>query len=115
MTKSTDHQMPELDFNTPALKRHRKIRALKDRMASMGIAVGGNSVILAVLLICFYLLYEVMPLFSGASIEQQASYAVPAEEQGDSLYLSAEEQSEVGMRVTSLGSVVFFPLQMVVS
>ena len=110
MTKSTDHQMPELDFNTPALKRHRKIRALKDRMASMGIAVGGNSVILAVLLICFYLLYEVMPLFSGASIEQQASYAVPAEEQGDSLYLSAEEQSEVGMRVTSLGSVVFFSI-----
>jgi len=110
MTKSTDHQMPELDFNTPALKRHRKIRALKDRMASMGIAVGGNSVILAVLLICFYLLYEVMPLFSGASIEQQSSYVVPAEEQGDSLYLSAEEQSEVGMRVTSLGSIVFFSI-----
>ncbi|NLQ17194.1 ABC transporter permease subunit [Marinomonas sp. M1K-6] len=110
MTKSTDHQMPELDFNTPALKRHRKIRALKDRMASMGIAVGGNSVILAVLLICFYLLYEVMPLFSGATIEQQASYAVPAEEKGDSLYLSAEEQSEVGMRVTNLGNIVFFSI-----
>ncbi len=108
MTKPTDHRMPELDFNTPALKRHRKIRALKDRTASMGIAIGGNSVILAVLLICFYLLYEVAPLFSGATIESRASYAVPAEEKGDSLYLTAEEQSEVGMRVTNQGHVVFF-------
>ena len=108
MTKSTDHQMPELDFNTPALKRHRKIRALKDRMAGMGIAVGGSSVILAVLLICFYLLYEVAPLFSSASIDAEASYALPAEDQGKSLYLTTEERSEVGMRVTSNGSIIFF-------
>ncbi|AWX99336.1 phosphate ABC transporter permease [Marinomonas primoryensis] len=108
MTKSTDHQMPELDFNTPALKRHRKIRALKDRMAGMGIAVGGSSVILAVLLICFYLLYEVAPLFSSASIDAEASYTIPAEDQGESLYLTTEEQAEVGMRVTSNGSIVFF-------
>lgn len=108
MTKSTDHQMPELDFNTPALKRHRKIRALKDRMAGMGIAVGGSSVILAVLLICFYLLYEVAPLFSSASIEPKASYVLPAQDQGESLYLTTEEQAEIGMRVASNGSIVFF-------
>ena len=100
--------MPELDFNTPALKRHRKIRALKDRMAGMGIAIGGSSVILAVLLICFYLLYEVAPLFSSASIDAEASYTLPAEDQGESLYLTTEEQAEVGMRVTSMGSLVFF-------
>jgi len=108
MTKSTDHQMPELDFDTPALKRHRKIRALKDRMAGMGIAVGGSSVILAVLLICFYLLYEVAPLFSSASIEPKANYSLPAADQGESLYLTTEEQAEVGMRVASNGSIVFF-------
>ncbi|AEF56513.1 ABC transporter permease subunit [Marinomonas posidonica] len=108
MTKSTDHQMPELDFDTPALKRHRKIRALKDRMAGMGIAVGGSSVILAVLLICFYLLYEVAPLFSSASIEPEANYSLPAADQGESVYLTTEEQAEVGMRVASNGSIVFF-------
>ncbi|MBJ7536418.1 ABC transporter permease subunit [Marinomonas transparens] len=108
MTKSTDHQMPELDFNTPALKRHRKIRALKDRIAGMGIAIGGSSVILAVLLICFYLLYEVAPLFSSAEIDAKASYALPAQDQGESLYLTTEEQSEVGMRVAMNGSIVFF-------
>ena len=111
MTKPTDHQMPELDFNTPALKRHRKLRALKDKAAGMGIAIGGSSVILAVLLIFFYLLYEVAPLFSGASIEPKASYSLPAEDQGESLYLTTEEQSEVGMRVASNGSIVFFSVE----
>ncbi|MFT2110552.1 ABC transporter permease subunit [Marinomonas sp. 2405UD68-3] len=108
MTNTTDHQMPELDFDTPALKRHRKMRALKDRMAGMGIAIGGSSVILAVLLICFYLLYEVAPLFAGASIEPKATYALPAEQEGESLYLTTEEQAEIGMRVASNGSIVFF-------
>ena len=110
MTKPTDHQVPELDFNTPALKRHRKLRALKDKAAGMGIAIGGSSVILAVLLIFFYLLYEVAPLFSGASIEAKASYSLPAEDQGESLYLTTEEQSEIGMRVASNGSIVFFTI-----
>lgn len=108
MTKSTDHQMPELDFNTPALKRHRKLRAMKDKVAGMGIAVGGSSVIFAVLLICFYLLYEVAPLFSGASIDPKASYSLPAQNEGESLYLTTEEQSEIGMRVASNGTIVFF-------
>ncbi|MDB4836841.1 ABC transporter permease subunit [Marinomonas sp.] len=110
MTTTTDHQMPELDFNTPALKRHRKMRALKDRAAGMGIAIGGSSVILAVLLICFYLLYEVAPLFSGASIESRATYSLPAQEEGESLYLTTEEQAEIGMRVASNGSIVFFSI-----
>ncbi|MEO9274631.1 ABC transporter permease subunit [Marinomonas sp. 5E14-1] len=110
MTKPTDHQMPELDFNTPALKRHRKLRALKDKAAGMGIAIGGSSVILAVLLICFYLLYEVAPLFSGASIDPKASYSLPAQSEGESLYLTTEEQSEIGMRVASNGSIVFFSI-----
>lgn len=111
MTTPIDPRMPDLDFNTPALKRHRKFRALKDRAAGMGIAIGGSSVILAVLLICFYLLYEVAPLFSNASIDAKASYTLPANEQGDSLYLAMEEQSEIGMRVASNGSVVFFSIE----
>ncbi|TDO97489.1 ABC transporter permease subunit [Marinomonas balearica] len=108
MSTSTDHKMPELDFDTPALKRHRKVRALKDRSATIGIAIGGCSVILAVLLICFYLLYEVAPLFTGASIEKESSYALPATEAGPSLYITAEEQSEVGMRVGQNGDIIFF-------
>jgi len=111
MSKTTDRQAPDLDFNSPALKRHRKIRRLKDKAATAGIAIGGSSVILAVLLICFYLLYEVIPLFSGADIEQDAQYSMPYPESGASYYLTVEEQNEVAMRVAQDGSIIFFGSQ----
>lgn len=110
MSTKTDLRVPELDFDTPALKRHRRIRGLKDRGATMGIAVGGSSVILAVLLICFYLLYEVAPLFQGATIDKARSFALPAGEAGKSLYLTSEEQAEVGFRVAENGDMIFFDL-----
>ncbi|MBM6550607.1 ABC transporter permease subunit [Marinomonas ostreistagni] len=108
MSTKADQKIPELDFDTPALKRHRKVRALKDRGATVGIAIGGSSVIVAVLLICFYLVYEIAPLFTGADIEQQNSYPVPALEAGKSLYLTSEEQVEVGLRVAENGDMIYF-------
>ena len=108
MSTQADQKIPELDFDTPALKRHRKVRALKDRGATVGIAIGGSSVILAVMLICFYLLYEVAPLFSGASIEPKEQYTLPAETSGRSLYLSTEEQAEIGFRVAANGDMIYF-------
>ena len=103
----------ELDFDTPAAKRHRSIRALKDKFASAGIAFGGISVIVAILLIFFYLLYEVAPLFESAKIERWqdneqtvAPYAAPGE--GKTLYLTMEEQTEIGLRVTDTGTFSFF-------
>lgn len=104
---------PQIDFNTPAQLRMRKIRALKDKLASKGIAFGGISVIVAIVLIFFYLLYEVMPLFQSATVqpwqnnEQTVeSYAVPGN--GKTLYLSMEEQAEIGIRVTDQGEILFF-------
>ncbi|MCP4595964.1 ABC transporter permease subunit [Neptuniibacter sp.] len=103
----------ELDFDTPAAKRHRNIRAFKDKFAAVGIAFGGISVIVAILLIFFYLLYEVAPLFESAEIEpwqenekQVAPYQIPGE--GKTLYLTMEEQTEIGLRVTDAGQMVFF-------
>lgn len=61
---------PQIDFNTPAQQRLRKVRALKDKMAASGIAFGGISVILAIVLIFFYLLYEVAPLFQSAHMQK---------------------------------------------
>jgi phosphate transport system permease protein len=104
---------PQIDFNTPAQHRKRKMRALKDKLATVGIGFGGISVIIAILLIFFYLLYEIMPLFKSAHIEkwQQDSavvqdYPVPGE--GRTLYLSMEEQAEIGIRVADSGKVIFF-------
>lgn len=105
--------IPDLDFNSPAARRSRKFRAFKDKTASVGIGLGGVSVIIAILLIFFYLLYEVIPMFRGAEVEpwkhnQQVvePYAVPGS--GQTLYMAMEEQAEIGLRVSDLGELNFF-------
>ncbi len=102
---------PKLDFNTPALRRHRKLRAIKNKLAAWGIASGGLSVIGAVLLIFFYLLYEVAPMFVAASIEPVNQYPVPAlsaDKNSETIMLAMEEQSEVALRVQKSGHMTFF-------
>ena len=71
-------------------------------------ALGGISVIIAIVLIAFYLVYVVVPMFKPAHIEQVAGYPVPAGTQAETLYYAMEEQAEIGLRVTGEGSVVFF-------
>ena len=60
-----------LDFNTPALQRKRRLRALKDRMARWAVSIGGMAVLGAITLIFFYLAYVVLPMFQGASLESR--------------------------------------------
>lgn len=102
---------PELDFNTPALKRYRKVRALKDKFANWGIAFGGLSIIGAVLLIFFYLLYEVAPMFVPADIEQVNQYDIPGAQNSPTLMLSMEEQAEVALRIQENNTLTFFSVK----
>lgn len=111
-TPSTPKQ-PNLDFNTPSMQRNRKLRAFKNRLATHSIAAGGMSIIVAILLIFFYLLWEIMPLFKAASIEHwpeqtsgQTQYNVPGK--GDTLYLAIEEQAQIGLRITDTHQAIFF-------
>jgi phosphate transport system permease protein len=108
MNKAAVSEPPKLDFDDPSLVRYRKIRKIKDKVASTSIGMGGGSVILAITLIFFYLLYEVMPLFKSADIEAVSEYQLPASELGATLYYAMEEQAEKGLRVTDQGHIVFF-------
>lgn len=107
MTSSVG-KAPELDFDSPHLRKHRQWRALKDKTAKHAIAAGGLSVIVAVTLIFFYLLYEVVPLFKSASMVPQATYAVPGASDRRSLLLALDEQAEKGLRLDERGQVTFF-------
>jgi len=107
MSESTP-QPPELDFNSPKLVRHRKHRKFKDKFAKASIGAGGISVIVAISLIFFYLLYEVAPLFASAEGEQVTSYSVPEQSLGRTIYSGMEEQGEKAFRVTDQGKVIFF-------
>ena len=81
-------------------------RAFKDRIARYFVASGGISVIIAILLIFFYLLYVVVPMFGSADINEEASYAAPGE--GRTIHLGLEEQGTIGVRFTDNGHVYFF-------
>ncbi len=108
MNKVAVSEAPKLDFNSPKLVRHRKIRKLKDKLAGISIGMGGSSVILAISLIFFYLLYEIMPLFKSAEMQPVATYEIPAAEKDKSLYYAIEEQAEKAVRITEDGHVIFF-------
>jgi phosphate transport system permease protein len=83
-------------------------RLLKDRIARYGVIIGGISVIVAVVLIFFYLLYVVSPLFLSASAKTTGQYALPNVAAGKTVLLDMEEQNKVAARFTDSGQVVFF-------
>lgn len=84
-------------------------RYIKDRLARLVVLVGGIGVIVALLLIFVYLLAEVAPLFAGADVKARKSFPVPGDG-SPALFIAAEEQGEVGLRVGSSGEVSFFDL-----
>jgi phosphate transport system permease protein len=94
-------------YSEPAA--HLRWRHVKDRLARHGVGVGGVAVLGSLLLIFLYLLMEVAPLFAPATADLRATFRAPGDA-GATLYLSAEEQSEIGMRLSSSGEVSFFEL-----
>ena len=72
------------------------------------VVFGGLSIIFAVVLIFFYLLYVVFPLLLPSHAEPVSSYAVPEPGLGNTVLLSMEEQNEVGVRFTDTGKAIFF-------
>ena len=72
------------------------------------IAVGGVSVIAAVLLIFFYLLWVVFPLFLPAETRLVDERDLPAWGSSKTIYLSVEEQQEVGLRLSTSAQAEFF-------
>lgn len=83
-------------------------RYLTDLGAKWVVWIGGLGVIAALLLIFFYLVSQVTPLFSGAEFKSRAELTLPGG--GKTLYAAIEEQGEIGMRLTDAGKVVFFDL-----
>jgi len=83
-------------------------RAIKNRITSIGMGIGGISVILSIVLIFFYLAYVVYPLFLSAEMERTASYPMPAASQGKTLHLAIEEQNRIAVRFTEQAKAIFF-------
>ncbi|MFM1897699.1 MAG: hypothetical protein RLZZ385_2773 [Pseudomonadota bacterium] len=92
----------------PATKARRRLRHFYDRAAEFLIATGGVGVIIAVLLIFVYLLYEVLPLFQSARVTKLGEFQLEQDTGTEVLHLAIEEQSEIGMQLGNNGQLVFF-------
>ncbi|OQK16840.1 phosphate ABC transporter permease [Methyloprofundus sedimenti] len=87
---------------------YQKWRKIKDQIARYCVVAGGLGVIVAIVLIFFYLMYVVYPLFVSAEAHELHQYKVPEVSAGKTLFLTSEEQNEVGVRFTNQGKAVFF-------
>src|SRR5690554_2326946 len=102
----------EQELNSPRMRARRKFRALKDTVARRAIALGGWSVIVAITLIFFYLLYEVMPLFKSATIKHDSSFELhEAARSSNILTMFTEEQNEIAALLTDSGQLLFIDAQ----
>src|ERR1700741_3450600 len=86
---------------------HLRWRHLKDRLARSTVGIGGVAVLGSLLLIFVYLLVGAAPLSAPAGAELRSEFAAPGDS-GATLYLAAEEQSEIGFRASSSGEITFF-------
>lgn len=112
--RATDKStVPEsvLDMSSGRLQLRRKLRHFYDRTARVAIAIGGISVIIAILAIFLYLFYEVIPLFESAKVDSVSEYELQDSDGSSTLHLAIEEQSEIAMRLGQSGQLQFFRLQ----
>ncbi len=105
MTKSVTHSP------RTAKQRFYAYRNLKDRLNTWGMGIGGISVIIAILLIFFYLLVVVFPLFLPADMEPRSNYDQPEPGAGQTVFLTLEEQNRVAVRFTDQAKAVFFDVK----
>lgn len=87
---------------------YQRWRLMKDTLARHTVVIGGLGIIGAIVLIFFYLLYAVFPLFLPADSQAVSRYSVPEKALGKTLLLATEEQNEVAVRFTDQGKAVFF-------
>jgi len=86
-------------------------RGLIDKFAGTTIGMGGVSVIFAIVLIFFYLLWVVAPIFQAAEILPLNQFTLNDSTANVSTkYIAVEESGDLGMRINSDGSIQFFNL-----
>ncbi|WP_319557986.1 ABC transporter permease subunit [Thiomicrorhabdus sp.] len=95
----------------PGFERRIARRNLKDRLSRYGVTFGGIGVIFSVLLIMFFLVYVVLPLFVPASVHKQGSFAIPGQVADKSLYYGIDEYQSSAVRFTESGKMIGFNME----
>ena len=86
-----------------------KSRLFKDRFAQYSITAGGVMVLVALLLIFFYLLYVVEPILESAKVEKRTDVELSSNTQY--VGVGVEEQTEIAYLLKESGSVDFYRIK----
>lgn len=108
MSETPSHQIKSTLLEKASSDSYQRWRLLKDKIVGHAVVAAGLSIIFAIVLIFFYLLYVVFPLLLPSHAEAIAQYDVPESTAGTTLLLSMEEQNEIGVRFTDTGKAIFF-------
>ncbi|MDX1460611.1 MAG: ABC transporter permease subunit, partial [Xanthomonadales bacterium] len=92
-------------------ERFHRWRIIQDRVSRQLISLGGISVILAVVLILFYLAWVVFPLFLPAEAHWKSLGRKAAWAGSPAVFSAIEEQLEVGLRVDQRANAEFFRVE----
>jgi phosphate transport system permease protein len=87
---------------------YQRWRLIKDALIRQTVVAGGLAIIGAIVLIFFYLLYAVFPLFLPAQTQAVTDYALPEKTLGKTVLLAMEEQNKIAVRFTDQGVAIFF-------
>ncbi len=98
--------MPHHEFS---LKERDRKRLVKDRLVRYLVRVGGISVLVALILIFFYLFLLVLPLFSSANIERVS--VISTDFSGQTIAAGVGDYDQVAYALSETGDLTFFSLQ----
>ena len=94
--------------NLRRLLRHAARRRLWDRAARVVVSIGGLGIIASLLLIFFYLVYEVLPLFQGVGFAGEEP--IPRAVSGQPAWLEVDSAAGVALRIDWAGAASFLDL-----
>ncbi|SON50490.1 ABC transporter permease subunit [Vibrio tapetis] len=97
--------MSQVEFT---LQQRDRVRQMKDSLARYAVTIGGVGVLFALALIFFYLVMMVLPIFSGAKIEQSGGQAVTLA--SDPYAISVDNYGQHAFIATQNGQIYFLDL-----
>ncbi|MCW8328009.1 ABC transporter permease subunit [Photobacterium sp. SDRW27] len=83
-------------------------RRVKDKLARYGVTAGGIFVLITLVLIFFYLLYVIMPIFASVKVTPQQAFSLTFTDQPAAIHLS--EQNDIAYRLSRQGKLSFIRL-----
>ncbi|MCP4954950.1 ABC transporter permease subunit [Photobacterium aquimaris] len=90
------------------LSKENRFRRAKDKLARLGVTAGGIFVLITLMLIFFYLLYVIVPIFSSVSVTPQQQFSLPTPH--NTALLGVDDSNTIAYRFSDDGKVTFVNL-----